>query len=424
MRYTRETFIEVAKVKHGDKYDYSHVDYVNQSTPVEIVCPEHGSFYRTPAYHLQGGGCPVCAKIRCAEILHRPKSEEQKKKRRETMLQKYGATTFAGSQKAKELHASGGGPWSEVARKKAATTCEQRFGAKTWAESDVGRQTLVEMCSDEEVRTQMSVRAKSVEARQHYAETSRQHCGAEHWTKTSEGKAKLHAMFSTDEERLARSRRMLSPEVRAKIEATGMARYGVPYYWQSDEGRVRLKELLNAESVREKMRQTNLVRYGNESWSASDVGRQCLSQIFKSEEMQHKITEGKRRNGTINDSKPEKMAYSLLVEKFGEDDVVAQYRCERYPFKCDFYVKSRDMFIELNAHWMHGQHWFDENNADDLERLQLWLSRDKPAYGRAVYIWTNRDLMKRDVAERNHLNYIVFWDNDLSDMKAWLATIS
>ena len=89
MRYTRETFIEAAKAKHGDKYDYSHVDYVNQSTPVEIVCSEHGSFYRTPTYHLQGGGCPVCAKIRCAETLHRPKSEEQKKKRQMTMLEKY-----------------------------------------------------------------------------------------------------------------------------------------------------------------------------------------------------------------------------------------------------------------------------------------------------------------------------------------------
>lgn len=420
MKHTKETFIEAANRKYSDKYDYSEVDYVNQSTEVKIICPDHGPFYRKPSYHLQGGGCPVCA----AANIHKPKSEEQKRKRRETMLRKYGATTFAGSKKAKELKEAGEGPWSANARKKVADTCRERFGAKTWAESNIGRQTLSEMCSDEEVRQKMSERARSAVARGHYAETSLKHFGAEHWTKTDVGKAKLHAMFFTDEERLARSQRMLSPEVRAKIEATSMARYGVPYYWQSEAGRVRLKEILNAEGIREKMRQTNLERYGNESWSASEVGKKRLSEIFSSEEVQHKITEGKRRNGTINDSKPEKAAYALLVEKFGEDDVIAQYRSERYPFKCDFYIKSIDMFIELNAYWMHGGHWFDENDAADLERLQAWLSSDKDAYTRAVYIWTEYDLKKRATAIRNNLNYLVFWNNDLSDMKDWLATIT
>lgn len=129
----------------------------------------------------------------------------------------------------------------------------------------------------------------------------------------------------------------------------------------------------------------------------------------------------KRENGTINDSQPERDVYALLVQKFGEDDIISQYRSDRYPYKCDFYVKSLDLFIELNIYWMHGGHFFDVNNESDLEKLQAWLVSDKPSYERAIYIWTQNDLDKRNVALQNNLNYIVFWNQDLSDFKEWLS---
>lgn len=50
-------FIEV----HGDKYDYSKVDYVGSKTDVTIVCREHGDFPQSPNSHLRGRGCPYCA---------------------------------------------------------------------------------------------------------------------------------------------------------------------------------------------------------------------------------------------------------------------------------------------------------------------------------------------------------------------------
>jgi hypothetical protein len=53
--------IEIAKELHGDKYDYSKVDYVNSITPVLIGCPEHGFFPQLPGSHLTGSGCPKCA---------------------------------------------------------------------------------------------------------------------------------------------------------------------------------------------------------------------------------------------------------------------------------------------------------------------------------------------------------------------------
>ena len=60
-RLTTEEFIRRAKEVHGDRYDYSKVEYVNTRTKVCIICPEHGEFLQIPNNHLQGQGCPYCA---------------------------------------------------------------------------------------------------------------------------------------------------------------------------------------------------------------------------------------------------------------------------------------------------------------------------------------------------------------------------
>lgn len=55
-----EIFIERAKQKHGDTYDYSKVKYIDSTTKVEIICPIHGSFWQAPAKHIYGRRCPYC----------------------------------------------------------------------------------------------------------------------------------------------------------------------------------------------------------------------------------------------------------------------------------------------------------------------------------------------------------------------------
>lgn len=57
----QEYFIEKAKLVHGDKYDYSKVEYVDSTTKVCIICPEHGEFWQNPSSHLQGYNCPKCS---------------------------------------------------------------------------------------------------------------------------------------------------------------------------------------------------------------------------------------------------------------------------------------------------------------------------------------------------------------------------
>jgi len=75
-RKTTEQFIADAKEVHGDKYDYSKVQYAGSFTKVIITCPEHGDFEQVPSSHLQGHRCPVCAESFISEPIFRKVLEE------------------------------------------------------------------------------------------------------------------------------------------------------------------------------------------------------------------------------------------------------------------------------------------------------------------------------------------------------------
>lgn len=59
-RKTTEQFIEEARKIHGNKYDYSKVNYNLCQDKVTIICPKHGEFKQRPLSHIQGQGCPHC----------------------------------------------------------------------------------------------------------------------------------------------------------------------------------------------------------------------------------------------------------------------------------------------------------------------------------------------------------------------------
>ena len=60
-KLSTEEFIKRARDVHGDKYDYSKVEYVNSTTKVCIICPIHGEFWQRPSHHTDGRGCKKCA---------------------------------------------------------------------------------------------------------------------------------------------------------------------------------------------------------------------------------------------------------------------------------------------------------------------------------------------------------------------------
>lgn len=212
-----------------------------------------------------------------------------------------------------------------------------------------------------------------------------------------------------------------SDEQRQKIAKTCQERYGASRYLDSDVGkkhinsiksnpefRKKMHDIISSDEVQGKTQQTSLGRYGTKFAAQTKA-------------VQDKIYRTKKKNHTVNSSKSEVTMYYLLVHKFGENNVVHQYKCDRYSFLCDFYVKSLDLFIELNAHWSHGMHWFGSDNNDE-NTLSVWENKAKAShyYRAAIETWTIRDVKKRQMAIDNHLNYVVFWKNDLSDFKEWL----
>ncbi len=67
LSHSLERFISDAIAAHGDKYDYTEVEYVNALSNVKIVCPVHGPFLQKPANHVRGVGCSKCSDIVAAD---------------------------------------------------------------------------------------------------------------------------------------------------------------------------------------------------------------------------------------------------------------------------------------------------------------------------------------------------------------------
>src|SRR5690242_6340134 len=63
MKYTKEQFVEKANIKHNNKYDYSIINYIDIRTNINIICLDHGIFNQCPSTHLARSGCPSCAKV-------------------------------------------------------------------------------------------------------------------------------------------------------------------------------------------------------------------------------------------------------------------------------------------------------------------------------------------------------------------------
>ena len=66
MESFKNTFIKKAQSIHGNKWDYSKVDYTNRHTKISIICPIHGEFLQMPKNHLHSKyPCPKCLSPQC-----------------------------------------------------------------------------------------------------------------------------------------------------------------------------------------------------------------------------------------------------------------------------------------------------------------------------------------------------------------------
>lgn len=152
--------------------------------------------------------------------------------------------------------------------------------------------------------------------------------------------------------------------------------------------------------------QEEMIQYA-EVRSQANLNKWCKN---KSQLLQ-KSYNTKKANNSFNLSKPEDDFYTNLCEKYGESEIIRQYTDDRYPFNCDFYIKSTDTFIELNLSWTHGGHKFDETDQADLVKLHQWQEKaiQSDYYKNAIETWTIGDLKKFEYAEKHNLNYIVYY---------------
>lgn len=77
-KITNESVIEKCKAVNGDRYDYSKLEYINSKTPLTIICKEHGEFRQLLCNHLKGCGCPKCGgnnRMKTEEYVSRIKSK-------------------------------------------------------------------------------------------------------------------------------------------------------------------------------------------------------------------------------------------------------------------------------------------------------------------------------------------------------------
>lgn len=204
---------------------------------------------------------------------------------------------------------------------------------------------------------------------------------------------------------------MQNPEIKEKASELLKARYGV----QNPEGH---KNFL------EKRRKTCLERYGvPEVMMNSEIAKKCNRNPSKIEKSFHT----RIKNGTTNTSKPENEFYDWLRNTLGRDNVKKEYiDKERYPWHCDFYLRDRDIFIELNLFFTHGSHPYDPCDEEDQNKLKLWESKSKDStfYKNAIEVWTKGDPQKIKKAKENNLNYyIVYNEEDIIKLKEQLLEI-
>lgn len=299
---------------------------------------------------------------------------------------------------------------SDEVKARVAETTLERYGVEHYAQLPESR----------EARSKY-LKENADKIRERREETCLERYGVANWSQTEEA-------------RLAQSERMRAnwKQVDEKMRATMLERYGAQFAGQTQQHHDAMRRMWDErhDSIVNKTRVTNSERYGADYFMQTEEFREHQSAIMRHDWMRRAGIVWDRQHdnvtcgvGCFGSSSPELVLLSLLYDVFGEDDVVWQYTNDaRYPHSCDFYIKSRDLFVELNGTWTHGGHWFG-SDARDESIARMWLNKGTKYYAMAYETWCERDVEKRACSREHELNYVVLWDGSehLSDARLWIA---
>ena len=223
-------------------------------------------------------------------------------------------------------------------------------------------------------------------------------------------------------------------EVREKIKQTNIQKYGVDNLFKNDIIKEKIKQtniqkygvdyLFKSNIIKEKIKQTNIQKYGvdnplknkeiREKIKQTNIQKYGVDNPLKNKEIWKKSQDNRQISSK---SKLENNFLNYLKLKYESDDIITQYKSKEYPYYCDFYIKSINLYIEIQGHWTHNDHPFDINNLNDQLIMNKWRTKslsDK-YYKNALNTWTIKDVEKRNTAIQNNLNYLeIFGKTDLN----------
>lgn len=369
MKYNTDSFIKRAIIVHGHQYDYDLVDYCNMKTKVEIVCPVHGSFWQTPDKHIyEKCGCPQCAgNTKLSNTTFIEKAREVHGDRYD-----YGLVNYQGNRVPVKIICFTHGIF------------EQR----------PGNHLLGKGCP----KCANNVRSDA----ELFIEKARDVHGDRYdYSKVKYFNNRTPVIITC-----------LEHGDFKQAPCSHLSGCGCPVC-----GRLSQKSNRNESEIEAKRRATFLLKYGVENPMDLPQVRDRQLKAVRSQAVREKSIITKRKNRSFNTSLSEYRLGVLLKNVFGENDVEHNYVSDVYPYQCDYYIKSRDLYIELNAHWSHGGHWYDD--ATDSETCNEWRTKSK-FYQNCAETFSVRDVAKRNCARQYNLKYVVFWKTDLSDVKIWI----
>ena len=168
--------------------------------------------------------------------------------------------------------------------------------------------------------------------------------------------------------------------------------------------------------IRKKQRDTIIAKYGSIETYNESIKETIIAKYGSIEAYNKAVTDAisttKRKNNTFATSSVEEYISQKLTDAGIE--YMRQYRCERYPFHCDFYLVDYDLFIEIQAIWTHGKRPFDPNDPECQKTLEEWQDKAKTSqfYINAIEVWTDKDVKKREAAKASNINYLEIFSND------------
>lgn len=214
-------------------------------------------------------------------------------------------------------------------------------------------------------------------------------------------------------------RASLLKEYQNKTKKTNLLKYGVEAPLQNKEINEKwhntcyknfgtYSPLANKE-IHSKTKETTYRKYGVICILTTKENKEKLA----SSETKKKRYETLKRNHTFNTSKIEESVYKELIKIYGRSDVFREYNKDvRYPYRCDFYIKSLDLFIEVQGYYTHGKEPYNPNSI----KHQVLVQRYKERYGpncQPITIWTIKDVEKRNKAKENDLKYLEIFYKDI-----------